>query len=110
MNWIGWRGRPLDRPGKPTQLVRGNWKSVVKYPVCRVFSSHPQQNVLHIPVEVRKVDSVWPMFRASTVEETARSCDKKVIGACCGRNLRTHWMTLMVREEGLLGLVGPGVL
>lgn len=116
MSWIGWHERLPDRPGKPPQLVRGNWESVVKSPVCWVFNSHPKKNFLHIPVEVGKVDFVWTMFRASTVEETARSCDRKVIGACCGGNPRTHWMTLMVREGGrqaeeggLMGLVGPGV-
>ena len=37
------------------------------------------------------------MFCASIVNAAVQSCDRKVVGACCGRNSRTRWWTPVVK-------------
>ncbi|KAK9532994.1 hypothetical protein VZT92_010351 [Zoarces viviparus] len=44
------------------------------------------------------MESEWTMFKASIVDAAARSCGRKVIGACRGGNPRTRWWTPEVRE------------
>ncbi|XP_049457564.1 craniofacial development protein 2-like [Epinephelus fuscoguttatus] len=98
VSWIRWRGRLLDRSGKPKCVVRVNWKCLAEDPVCGVFNSHLRENFSCIPGEVGDMESEWAMLKVSIVEATARSCGQKVVGACRGSNQRTRWWTPAVRE------------
>ncbi|KAK9542006.1 hypothetical protein VZT92_002010 [Zoarces viviparus] len=98
VSWIRWRGNRLERPGKPKRVVRVNWECLAEDPVWEVFNSHLRENFSHIPREVGDTETEWTMFKASIVDAAARSCGRKVIGACRGGNPRTRWWTPEVRE------------
>ena len=98
VSWIRWRGSRLERPGKPKRVVRVNWERLAEDPVREVFNSHLRKNFSHIPREAGDMESEWSMFKASIVDAAARSCGRKVIGACRGGNPRTRWWTPGVRE------------
>ena len=44
------------------------------------------------------MESEWTMFSTSIVEAAARSCGRRVSGACRGGNPRTRWWTPEVRD------------
>uniref|UniRef100_A0A672IJF5 Formin homology 2 domain containing 1 n=1 Tax=Salarias fasciatus TaxID=181472 RepID=A0A672IJF5_SALFA len=63
----------------------------------RVFNSHLRESFSHVPREAGDIESEWTMFSTSIVEAAARSCGRKVSGACRGGNPRTRWWTPEVR-------------
>lgn len=67
-------------------------------PVCRVFNSHLRKKFSHIPREVRDMESERTTFKASIVEVAARSCGRRVVGACRDGKLRTHWWAPTMKE------------
>ncbi len=88
VSWIRWWGRLLDRPGKPRYVARVNWECLAEAPVHEVFNSHLRKKFSCILAEAGDVESEWAMFKFSIVEAVVRSCGWKVVGACCGGNLR----------------------
>ncbi|GAA6106566.1 receptor-type tyrosine-protein phosphatase F-like, partial [Tachysurus ichikawai] len=98
VSWIRWRGRKLDRLGRPKRTVRVCWERLTESPVREIFNSHLQQSFNQIPREVGDIESEWTMFSTSIVNAAARSCGRKVSGACCGGNPRTRWWTPEVRD------------
>ncbi|GAA6103500.1 uncharacterized protein LOC111191873 [Tachysurus ichikawai] len=114
VSWIRWRGRKLDRLGRPKRTVRVCWERLAESPVREIFNSHLRQSFNQIPREVGDIESEWTMFSTSIVDAAARSCGRKVSGACRGGNPRTRWWTPEVRDvvklkKGvLLSLVGSG--
>ena len=116
VSWVRWKGKLLDRPGKPKHVVRVNWERLDGAPVLReTFNSHLRRSFSCIPVEVGDIEPEWAMFKAS-------------IGRSCGWELwsqghrylkgrqpsNTPWWTPVVREavqlkkEAFLGCVIPG--
>lgn len=94
MNWIRWRGRVPDRPGRPRHVVRAKNFSCIQGEAGNIKSD--DQNY-------------------SSVEVAARSYGWKVIGVSRCGNQRICWWTPAVKEVvGLQkvvfsGFVGPGV-
>lgn len=39
VSWIRWRGRRLDRPGRPKRIVRVCWECLAEAPIREVFNS-----------------------------------------------------------------------
>ena len=70
VSWVRWKGKLLDRPGKPKHVVRVNWE---------------------------RLDEA-PMFKASIADAAAGSCGLKVMGTSRGGNPQTPWWTPVVRE------------
>ena len=62
-------------------------------------------------MEVGDMESEWVMFKTSIAEAAARSCGRKIIGACRGGNplVDTSGEGSRQAEGGLSGLAGPGV-
>ncbi|XP_051275980.1 uncharacterized protein LOC127374553 [Dicentrarchus labrax] len=98
VSWVRWRGKPLDRPGKPKHVVWVNWEHLEKAPVRETFNSHLRQSFSYIPVEAGDIEPEWLMFKASIAEAAAVRCGLKVLGASRGGNPQTRWWTLVVRE------------
>ena len=53
VSWVRWKGKLLDRPGKPKPVVRVNWERLDEVPVRETFNSHLRQSFSCITVEVR---------------------------------------------------------
>ena len=98
VSWFRWRGKSLDRPGKPKRVVRVSWERLGEAPVREAFNSHLRRNFSSIPVEAGDIEPEWTMFKASIVEAAAVSCGHRVLGASRGGNPRTPWWTPVVRE------------
>ncbi|GAA6099377.1 receptor-type tyrosine-protein phosphatase F-like, partial [Tachysurus ichikawai] len=98
VSWIRWRGRKLDRLGRPKRTVRVCWERLAESPVREIFNSSLRQSFNQIPREVGDIESEWTMFSTSIVNAAARSCGRKVSGACRGSNPRTRWWTPEVRD------------
>ncbi|KAL0200215.1 hypothetical protein M9458_003402, partial [Cirrhinus mrigala] len=98
VSWIRWRGRKLDRLGRPKRTVRVCWESLAEPPVREVFNSHLWQSFNQIPREDGDIESEWTMFSASIVNVAVRSCGCRVSGASRGGNPRTRWWTSEVRD------------
>ncbi|GAA6079479.1 uncharacterized protein LOC115409932, partial [Tachysurus ichikawai] len=98
VSWIRWRGRKLDRLGRPKRTVRVCWERLTESPVREIFNSHLRQSFNQIPREVGDIESEWTMFSTSIVDAAARSCGRKASGACRGGNPRTRWWTPEVRD------------
>ncbi|KAK5875618.1 hypothetical protein CesoFtcFv8_026682 [Champsocephalus esox] len=98
VSWVEWRGKPLDRPGKPKRVVRVNWERLEEAQVQEAFNSHLRRSFSGIPVEVGDIEPEWSVFKASIAEAAAGSCGLKVLGASRGGNPRTSWWTPVVRE------------
>ncbi|KAI2665653.1 Craniofacial development protein 2 [Labeo rohita] len=98
VSWIRWRGRKLDRLGRPKRTVRVCWESLAEPPVREVFNSHLRQSFNQIPREDGDIESEWTMFSASIVNAAVRSCGCRVSGASRGGNPRTRWWTSEVRD------------
>ena len=98
VSWVRWKGKLLDRPGKPKRVVRVNWERLDGAPVRETFNSHLRRSFSCIPVEVGDIEPEWAMFKASIAEAAAGSCGLKVIGTSRGGNPRTPWWTPVVRE------------
>uniref|UniRef100_A0A672ZD16 Reverse transcriptase domain-containing protein n=1 Tax=Sphaeramia orbicularis TaxID=375764 RepID=A0A672ZD16_9TELE len=98
VSWIRWRGRKPDRLGRPKRVVRVCWERLAEPDVSAVFNSHLRESFSQIPGEAGDIESECTMFSISIVEAAARSCGRKVSGACCGGNPRTRWWTLEVRD------------
>ncbi|KAL0153242.1 hypothetical protein M9458_051417, partial [Cirrhinus mrigala] len=98
VSWIRWRGRKLDRLGRPKRTVRVCWESLAEPPVREVFNSHLRQSFNQIPREDGDIESEWTMFSASIVNAAGWSCGCRVSGASRGGNPRTRWWTSEVRD------------
>ncbi len=98
VSWIRWRGRKLDRLGRPKRTVRVCWDRLAESPVREIFNSHLQRSFDRIPREAGDIESEWTMFSTSIVDVASRSCGCKVSGACRGGNPRTRWWTPEVRD------------
>ncbi|KAL0152538.1 hypothetical protein M9458_052261 [Cirrhinus mrigala] len=98
VSWIRWRGRKLDRLGRPKCTVRVCWESLAEPPVREVFNSHLRQSFNQIPREDGDIESEWTMFSASIVNTAVWSCGCRVSGASRGGNPRTRWWTSEVRD------------
>ena len=98
VSWIRWQGRKPARPGRPKRTVRVCWERLAEPSVCEVFNSHLRESFSRIPGEVGDIESEWTMFSASIVDAAARSCGRRVSGACRGGNPRTRWWTPVVRD------------
>lgn len=98
VSWIRWRGRRLDGLGRPKRTVRVCWERLAESPVRKIFNSHLRQSYDQIPREAGDIESEWTMFSTSIVEAAARSCGRKVSGACRGGNPRTRWWTPEVKD------------
>ncbi|GAA6095909.1 receptor-type tyrosine-protein phosphatase F-like, partial [Tachysurus ichikawai] len=98
VSWIQWRGRKLDRLGRPKRTVRVCWERLAESPVREIFNSSLWQSFNQIPREVGDIESDWTMFSTSIVNAAARSCGRMVSGACRGGNPRTRWWTPEVRD------------
>ena len=98
VSWMRWRGRKPERLGRPKRVVRVCWEHLAEPSVSAAFNSHLRENFSQIPGEVGDIESEWTMFSASIVEAAARSCGRRVSGACRGGNPRTRWWTPDVRD------------
>ncbi len=98
VSWIRWGGRKLDRLGRPKRTVRVCWERLAESPVREIFNSHLRRSFDRIPRESGDIESEWTMFSTSIVDTAARSCGRKVSGACRGGNPRTRWGTSEVRD------------
>ena len=78
--------------------MRVCWERLAESPVRESFNSHLRESFNHVPGEVGDIVSEWAMFCASIVKAAARSCGRKVVGACRGSNRRTRWWTPAVRD------------
>ncbi|KAK3529721.1 hypothetical protein QTP86_000821 [Hemibagrus guttatus] len=98
VSWIRlWRRMP-DRLGRPKCIVRVCWEHLADPSVRGIFNSHLRESFNQIPREVGDIESEWTMFSSSIVDAAIRSCGCKVSGAGRGRNPRTQWWTLEVRD------------
>ncbi|XDV22637.1 hypothetical protein PO909_027493 [Leuciscus waleckii] len=93
VSWIRWRGRKLNRFGRPKCTVRVCWEIFRE-----IFNFHLRWSFDRIPRESGDIESEWTMFSTSIVEAAARRCGRKVSGACRGGNPRTRWWTPEVRD------------
>ncbi len=98
VSWIRWRRRKPDRLGRPKRIVRVCWERLAEPSVSGVFNSHLRESFSQIPGEVGDIESEWTMFSTSIADAAARSCGRKVAGACRGGNPRTRWWTPEVRD------------
>uniref|UniRef100_A0A7N8XDS0 Endonuclease/exonuclease/phosphatase domain-containing protein n=1 Tax=Mastacembelus armatus TaxID=205130 RepID=A0A7N8XDS0_9TELE len=98
VSWIRWRRRKRDRLGRPKRTVRVCWECLAEPTVRGVFNSHLRESFYQIPGEAGDIESEWTMFSTSIVDAAARSCGRKVSGACRGGNPRTRWWTPEVRD------------
>ena len=98
VSWIRWQGRRPVRPGRPKRIVRVCWERLAEPSVTEVFNSHLRESFSQIPREVGDMESEWTMFSSSIVDAAARSCGRKVSGACRGGNPRTRWWQPEVRD------------
>uniref|UniRef100_A0A8C6WSG0 Endonuclease/exonuclease/phosphatase domain-containing protein n=2 Tax=Neogobius melanostomus TaxID=47308 RepID=A0A8C6WSG0_9GOBI len=115
VSWIRWQGgRKPVRPGRPKRVVRVCWERLVDPSVSRVFNSHLRKSFNQIPREVGDMESEWTMFSSSIVDAAARSCGRKVSGACRGGNPRTRWWrpevkdAVKLKKESYLALLACG--
>uniref|UniRef100_A0A671UP04 Reverse transcriptase domain-containing protein n=1 Tax=Sparus aurata TaxID=8175 RepID=A0A671UP04_SPAAU len=97
VSWIRWRGRKLDRPGRPKRIVRVCWERLAEPSAREIFNSHLRESFDQIPREAGDIESEWTMFSTSIVDAAVRSCGRKVSGACRGGNPQTRWWTPEVR-------------
>ncbi|XP_055362025.1 uncharacterized protein LOC129603656 [Betta splendens] len=95
---IRWQRRRLERLGRPKCIVRVCWERLAEPSVRRTFNSHLRESFDQIPREVGDIESEWTMFSVSIVNAAARSCGRRVSGACRGGNPRTRWWTPEVRD------------
>ncbi len=86
VSWIQWRGRNLDRLGRPKRTVRVCWERLAESPVREIFNSHLRRSFDRIPREFGDIESEWTMFSTSIVDAASRSCGRKVSSACRGGN------------------------
>ena len=86
VSWVRWKGKLLDRTGKPKHVVQVNWEHLNEARVRETFNSHLQRSFSCIPVEVGDIEPEWAMLKASIAEAAARSCGLKVIGTSRGGN------------------------
>uniref|UniRef100_A0A3B3HQU3 Reverse transcriptase domain-containing protein n=1 Tax=Oryzias latipes TaxID=8090 RepID=A0A3B3HQU3_ORYLA len=98
VSWIRWRVKRPERLGRPKRTVRVCWERLAEPSVREVFNSHIRENFKQVPGEVGDIESEWTMFSTSIVSAAARSCGRKVSGACRGGNPRTRWWTPEVRD------------
>uniref|UniRef100_H2MWP2 C-type lectin domain-containing protein n=1 Tax=Oryzias latipes TaxID=8090 RepID=H2MWP2_ORYLA len=92
VSWIRWqKKRRPERLGRPKRTVRVCWERLAEPSVRDVFNSHLRENFKHVQREVGDIESEWTMFSTSIVSAAARSCGRKVSGACRGSNPRTRW-------------------
>ncbi|XP_029977141.1 uncharacterized protein LOC115409932 [Salarias fasciatus] len=96
VSWIRWRTRKPNRLDRPKCVVRICWERPAEPSVSMVFNSHFPGSFFHVPRKAGDVESGWTMFSTSIVV-AARSCGRKVSGACRGGNFRTRWWTPDVR-------------
>ncbi|GAA6070471.1 uncharacterized protein LOC115409932, partial [Tachysurus ichikawai] len=59
VSWIRWRGRKLDRLGRPKRTVRVCWERLAESPVREIFNSNLRQSFNQIPREVGDIESEW---------------------------------------------------
>uniref|UniRef100_A0A671VTV6 Reverse transcriptase domain-containing protein n=1 Tax=Sparus aurata TaxID=8175 RepID=A0A671VTV6_SPAAU len=97
VSWIRWRGRKLDRPGRPKRIVRVCWERLAEPSAREIFNSHLRESFDQILREAGDIESEWTMFSTSIVDAAVRSCGRKVSGACRGGNPRTRWWTPEIR-------------
>ena len=92
VSWVRWKGKLLDRPGKPKRVVWVNWEHLDGAPVRETFNSHLWRSFFCIPVAVGDMEPEWAMFKAFIAEAEAGSCGLKVIGASRGvwRNVSSY--------------------
>ncbi len=98
VSWIRWRGRKLDRLGRPKSTIRVCWERLAESPVRENFNSHLWRSFDRIPREAGYIESEWTMFSTSIVDAASQNCGRKVSGACRGGNPRTRWWTPEVRD------------
>ncbi len=72
-SWIRWRGRKLDRLGRPKRTVRVCWERLAESPVREIINSHLRRSFDRIPREVGDIESEWTMFSTSIVDAASRS-------------------------------------
>ncbi|KAK2823344.1 hypothetical protein Q7C36_019944 [Tachysurus vachellii] len=101
--------------GRPKRTVRVRWERLAESPVREIFNSHLRQSFNQIPREVGDIESEWTMFSTSIVDAAARSCGRKVSGACLSWQqspnpvVDTGSKGCRQAEEGVLSsLVGSG--
>ncbi len=63
---VRWRGRKLDRTGRPKRTVRVCWERLAESPVREIFNSHLRRSFDRIPREAEDIESEWTMFSTST--------------------------------------------
>ncbi|KAK7877033.1 hypothetical protein WMY93_032251 [Mugilogobius chulae] len=78
--------------------MRVCWERLAESSVSRAFNSHLRESFSQLPGETGDIESEWTMFSASIVNAAAKSCGRKVSGACRGGNPRTRWWTPEVRD------------
>ena len=98
VSWFRWRGKPLDRPGKPKRVVRVNWERLKEDPVREEFNCHLLRSFSDTPVEGEDIEHEWSVFKASIADAAAASCGFRAVGSSRGGNPRTAWWTPEVRE------------
>lgn len=94
VNWspLGkWDQKMVFRHGVPMCMVRVHWELLPEAPVRAIFNSHLWQCFHCISKDAKAIESEWTMFHTSVVDKAARSCGRKVVGVCCGCNLRIRW-------------------
>lgn len=94
VNWspLGkWDQKMVFRHGVPMCMVRVHWELLPEAPVHAIFNSHLWQCFHCISKDAKAIESEWTMFHTSVVDKAARSCGRKVVGVCCGCNLRIRW-------------------
>ncbi|GAA6064832.1 receptor-type tyrosine-protein phosphatase F-like, partial [Tachysurus ichikawai] len=94
VSWIRWRGRKLDRLGRPKRTVRVCWERLAESPVREIFNSSLRQSFNQIPREVGDIESEWTMFSTSIVNAAAQSCGRKrqLIGTGGTSELQRGWL------------------
>ena len=65
VSWVEWRGKPLDRPGKPKRVVRVNWERLEEAQVQEAFNSHLRRSFSGIP----RVREQWSVRWAGEAEQ-----------------------------------------
>ena len=68
VSWICWRGRKLDRPGRPKRIVRVCWERLAEPSAREIFNSHLRESFDQIPREAGDIESKWTMFSTSIVD------------------------------------------
>ncbi|CAM4456622.1 unnamed protein product [Leuciscus chuanchicus] len=73
VSWIQWRGRKLDRLGRPKRTVRVCWERLAESPCREIFNFHLRQSFDQIPRESGDIESKWTMFSTSIVNAATLS-------------------------------------